>query len=84
MSQALPQEWRKSIEEILCEHVGALGSMIFQEVLDATGFADREPTRREALHLFEVLKRELPSQLLNTHVPEQLLSILFGHQGETR
>jgi hypothetical protein len=83
MSQALPQDWRQRIEEILCEHVGALGSMILQDVLDSTGFSDKEPTRREALHVFEVLKRELPSQLLNSNVPEQLLSILFGHQGGT-
>ncbi len=84
MSQALPQDWRQRIEEILCEHVGALGSMIIQDVLDSTGFSDKEPTRREALHIFEVLKRELPSQLLGNNVPEQLLSILFGHQGGTR
>lgn len=84
MSQALPQDWRQRIEEILCEHVGALGSMIIQDVLDSTGFSDKEPNRREALHLFEVLKRELPSQLQSKNVPEQLLSILFGHPGETR
>ena len=36
---------------------------IFGDVLDSTGFDEREPSLREALHVFEVLKKELPSQM---------------------
>jgi len=81
MAQALHPNWRREIEEILCEHVGALGPMILEDVLVATGFGEREPSRREALHVFEVLKRELPSQVQDGRVPEQLLHIIFGNNG---
>ena len=81
MAQGLPVNWRQEVEGILREHLGALGVMILQDVLDETGYREKEPNRREALHVFEVLKRELPSQVLESHVPGQLLQLLFGHTG---
>lgn len=81
MAQGLPVHWRQELEDILREHLGALGALILQDVLDETGFREKEPSRREALHVFEVLKRELPSQVQEGHVPGQLLRLLFGHTG---
>lgn len=83
MPQGLPLNWRQEVDGILREHLGALGAMILQDVLDETGFREKEPNRREALHLFEVLKRELPSQVLEGHVTDELLKLLFGHNGGT-
>jgi hypothetical protein len=82
MSHELPADWRGRIEAILADQIGALGPIIFNDVLESTGFSDREPSLREALHVFEVLKKELPSHLQEGEVPSEILQYLFGKHGE--
>jgi len=84
MSHELPHDWRDRIEAILADQIGALGIMIFGDVLASTGFSEREPSPREALHVFEVLKKELPSQLHDGEAARQILRALFGDHGEKK
>ena len=84
MSHELPADWRSRIEGIMADQIGALGTFIFGDVLDSTGFGEREPSLREALHVFEVLKKELPSQLHDGEAARQILRALFGDHGEKK
>jgi len=84
MSHELPADWRDRIEAILADQIGALGSIIFGDVLAATGFVDREPTLREVMHVFELLKKELPSQVQDGEVAREILQVLFGEHRGTR
>ena len=81
MSHQVPADWRDRIEVLLADQIGALGSLIFGDVLASTGFAEREPNLHQALHVFEVLKKELPSQLQDGELTREILRVLFGEHG---
>jgi hypothetical protein len=81
MAHQVPANWRSRIEALLADEIGALGSLIFGDVLASTGFVDREPNLHQALHVFEVLKKELPSQLQDGELAREILRVLFGEHG---
>lgn len=84
MSHELPIDWRNRIEVIMADQIGALGAFILGDVLESTGFGEREPSLREALHVFEVLKKELPSQMHGGEAEREILRILIGNPGGAR
>lgn len=84
MSHEMPADWRIRIEAVLADQIGALGTLILDDVLASTGFLDREPNMREALHVFEVLKKELPSQLQDGEAAREILRVLMGRHGGTK
>lgn len=81
MSHELSADWRSRIEAIMADQIGALGTFIFGDVLENTGFSERDPCLREALHVFEVLKKELPSQMHGGEAEREILRILIGNSG---
>jgi hypothetical protein len=81
MAHQVPANWRSRIEALLADEIGALGSLIFGDVLASTGFVDREPNLHQALHVFEVLKKELPSQLQDGELAREILRVMFGEHG---
>ena len=84
MAHAVPADWRDRIQALLADEIGALGTIIFAEVLESTGFAEREPNLHQALHVFEVLKKELPSHLQDGEIAREILRVLFGEHGEMK
>lgn len=81
MAHVVPADWRDRIQALLADEIGALGSIIFGDVLAITGFADREPNLHQALHVFEVLKKELPSHMQDGELAREILRVLFGEHG---